>query len=360
MIKCLKKYDKVAIVSLSSGILGENFAKHELELGIKRLKEFELEPVFMPNSLKGLEFISTHPKERIDDLIEAFENKEIKAIICAIGGVDGHKTLPYIFESDRLKTAIKNNPKIFLGFSDITNHHFALHKLGISTFYGQSFLTDLAEFENDMLAYSKKHFLSLFDNAQNYEIEPSDFWFEERTDFSANGVGTERISHPNHGYEFLGSNKSATGKLLGGCLDVIADMIGEFVDEDESNAEKRKIYTKYNVFPSQDEWAGRIMFIETCETKITAEIFRNILTKLKQLKVFDVISGLIVGKPADNVFYDEYKQVVKDFFKDYNFPILFNAQIGHCYPHTIFPIDALAEINPSEKKLKILKSTLGN
>ena len=46
----LKKGDKVAIVSLSSGILGEKFVVHELDLGVKRLKEFGLEPVFMKNS----------------------------------------------------------------------------------------------------------------------------------------------------------------------------------------------------------------------------------------------------------------------------------------------------------------------
>lgn len=52
----LNKGDKVAIVSLSSGLLGESFVKHELDLGIKRLKEFGLNPVIMDNSLKGLEY----------------------------------------------------------------------------------------------------------------------------------------------------------------------------------------------------------------------------------------------------------------------------------------------------------------
>ena len=62
MIKAnrLKKGDKVAIVSLSSGILGEPFVKHELDLGIKRLEELELVPVFMENSMKGIDFIKNH------------------------------------------------------------------------------------------------------------------------------------------------------------------------------------------------------------------------------------------------------------------------------------------------------------
>ena len=49
----LRKGDKVAIVSLSSGMLGEEFCSHNIEIGVKRLKEYGLEPVFMPNALKG-------------------------------------------------------------------------------------------------------------------------------------------------------------------------------------------------------------------------------------------------------------------------------------------------------------------
>lgn len=64
----LKKGDKVAIVSLSSGILGEDYCKHQLKLGIQRLNEFGLEPVFMKNSLKGVEYLYNNPKARAEDL----------------------------------------------------------------------------------------------------------------------------------------------------------------------------------------------------------------------------------------------------------------------------------------------------
>ena len=52
-----KKGDKIAIVSLSKGILGMPFCKHELEIAVKRLKEFGLEPVIMPNALKDMKYI---------------------------------------------------------------------------------------------------------------------------------------------------------------------------------------------------------------------------------------------------------------------------------------------------------------
>ena len=68
----LRKGDKVAIVSLSSGMLGEEFCSHNIEIGVKRLKEYGLEPVFMPNALKGIEYLQTHPQARAKDLKDAF------------------------------------------------------------------------------------------------------------------------------------------------------------------------------------------------------------------------------------------------------------------------------------------------
>ena len=152
--KSLNMGDKVAIVSLSSGALGEDFAKHELDLGIKRLKELELEPVIMPNALKGIKYLLEHPEKRAEDLIDAFKNPEIKAIICAIGGTDTYKTIPYILTPERIEI-IKNNPKIFMGYSDSTINHLTLSSIGLNTFYGPAFLTDFAELDEDMLAYTK-------------------------------------------------------------------------------------------------------------------------------------------------------------------------------------------------------------
>lgn len=78
----LKKGDKVAIVSLSSGLLGEPDFIHKYHLGKKRLEEeFSLEVIAMPNALKGLKFIEDHPELRAQDLMDAFKDKTIKGII---------------------------------------------------------------------------------------------------------------------------------------------------------------------------------------------------------------------------------------------------------------------------------------
>ena len=95
----LRKGDKVAIVSLSSGMLGEEFCSHNIEIGVKRLKEYGLEPVFMPNALKGIEYLQTHPQARAKDLKDAFLDNSIAGIICAIGGDDTYRLLPYLMDN---------------------------------------------------------------------------------------------------------------------------------------------------------------------------------------------------------------------------------------------------------------------
>ena len=144
----------IAIVSLSSGTIGEDFVKHEVEIGIRRLKELGLNVRFMSHAMKGIEYVKNHPEERAADLLQALRDPEIDMILCAIGGDDTYRLLPHLFEGDELAAAVSD--KIFLGFSDTTVNHFMLHKVGMNTFYGQSFLADICELDKDMLPYTKK------------------------------------------------------------------------------------------------------------------------------------------------------------------------------------------------------------
>ena len=180
-----EKGDKIAIVSLSRGILGEEDCKHELDLGIKRLMDFGLVPVIMPNALKGVKYLEEHPEARAKDLKDAFMDESIKGIITAIGGLDTYKTIPYLMEDKEFIEAVKNNPKIFTGFSDTTNNHLMFNKLGLSTFYGPCLLVDIAELDNEMLPYTKESFEQFFRSDSSYEIKISPVWYEERTDFTA-------------------------------------------------------------------------------------------------------------------------------------------------------------------------------
>ena len=76
----------IGIVSLSLGMLGEAFAAHEVEIGMKRLQEYGLNIKIMPNAEKGISFLSAHPEKRAEDLLQAFRDPEIDMIITDIGG----------------------------------------------------------------------------------------------------------------------------------------------------------------------------------------------------------------------------------------------------------------------------------
>lgn len=286
----LKKGDKVAIVSLSSGILGEPYVEHEVELGIKRLKELGLIPVFMKNSLKGIEYLNNHPEARAEDLKQAFIDKDIKMIITAIGGDDTYRTIPYLIEDNEFIKAVKENKKIFTGFSDTTINHLMLNKLGVSTFYGPAFLVDIAELDNDMINYTKSYFLKYFGNNDEIEIISSPVWYEDRKSYGKAQLGIPRILHKEiHGYETLNGHGVVAGKLYGGCIDSIYDILtGERYNEED------KIFEKYNLLPSIEEWKEKILFLETCEETISPEKLKMFLLELKKRGILDSVKGLLI------------------------------------------------------------------
>ena len=149
----------VGIVSLSSGIAGEPFVRFETEIGIRRLKDLGLNVTFMPHALAGLDYIKAHPEKRAEDLLQAFCDPEIDMILCAIGGDDTYRLLPYLFDRNELSDAVTE--KVFLGFSDTTVNHLMLHKVGLNTFYGQAFLPDICELSPQMHPYTRKYFEEL-------------------------------------------------------------------------------------------------------------------------------------------------------------------------------------------------------
>ena len=218
----MNKIKTVEIISLSSGIIGESFVSHELNIGIERLKAMGLQVKFSEHALKGIDYINEHPEERAADLLEAYADPEVDMILCAIGGDDTYRLLPYLFDNDELKKVVNN--KIFLGFSDTTMNHFMLHKLGINTFYGQCFMADICELEDNLLPYTEKFFKELITTGKIKEVRPSDVWYEERTAFDESQVGVPRVKHSNKGFELLQGPAVFSGKILGGCIESMYDV----------------------------------------------------------------------------------------------------------------------------------------
>lgn len=332
------KVKKIGIVSLSSGILGEDFVAHEVELGIERLKKYGIEVEFLPNSKKGIDFIKNNPKERAKDLINAFKDDSIDMILCAIGGDDTYRLLPYLFENNELKKAVKQ--KIFLGFSDTTMNHFMLNKVGIKTFYGQAFLPDVCELSNEMLPYSKHFFEELINTGKIKEIYPSDVWYTEREDFSEKAIGISMEEHHNSGFELIRGEAKFEGQILGGCLETIFDIFDNSRHEDTVYLCK-----KYSLFPSLNEWKNKILLLETSEERPKPELFRKMILKLQEYGIFDVISGLIVGKPQNEEYYNEYKKIILDEIRNKELSIVYNINIGHSTPRCIIPFRVNAKVD---------------
>ncbi len=332
------KVKKIGIVSLSSGILGEDFVSHEVKIGIERLKKYGIEVEFLPNSTKGIEFLKNNPKARAKDLIDAFKDDSIDMILCAIGGDDTYRLLPYLFENNELEMAVKQ--KIFLGFSDTTMNHFMLNKVGIKTFYGQAFLPDVCELSKEMLPYSKHFFEELINNGEIKEIYSSDVWYNEREDFSEKAIGISMEEHHNDGFELIRGNAKFEGKILGGCLDSIFDIFDNSRYEDTVY-----LCQKYNLFPSLDEWKNKILLLETSEERPKSELFRKMILKLEEYGIFDVISGLIIGKPQNEEYYEEYKQILLDEIKNKDLSIVYNINVGHSTPRCIIPFGVNAKVD---------------
>lgn len=343
----LRQGDKVAIVSLSSGMLGEEFCSHNIEIGVKRLKEYGLETVFMPNSLKGIEYLEKHPEARAEDLKSAFLDDSIAGIICAIGGDDTYRLLPYLMDAAEFVDSVKKHPKLFTGFSDTTINHLMFYKLGLSTYYGPTFICDLGEIADGMLPYTKRAFESYFEGNNYNEIASSEVWYEERTDFSRAAIGTERVSHrEERGYELIQGSGVFEGKLLGGCLESLYDILTSARYPDE-----KIICEKYGIFPDKKEWTGKILFIETCEEKPKPELFEKELIALKNRGIFDVVNGVLVGKPLDEAYYEEYKYILQKVIDNKELSVVYNINFGHSTPRCALPYGVKARVDMEQKKI---------
>ncbi len=337
----LKRGDKVAIVSLSSGSLGEPQFIHKYYIAKQRLEEdFGLEVTAMPNALKGIDFLYRHPEARAKDLMDAFRDNSVKAVLCAIGGDDTIRLLPYI-DFD----VLRNNPKIFTGFSDTTTNHFMMYKAGLVSYYGANIMTNFSEYVkiND---YTKSMIVStLFEPKETLDIPSAPFWYDDEDEkiwWDEKNVGTLRAYHKEEvGYEVLQGEEAVTGELLGGCADVFIELLGT------------------SLWPTLNEWRGKILFIETSEEDMSADTLTWILRNLNAQGILDVINGIIVGKPARRSKYEPYKEVYRKVVgfeaKRPSLPILYNVNFGHAEPIGVLPIGLKCEINPIRKSLTLLE-----
>lgn len=345
--KKLQVGDKVAIISLSSGILGEAFMSGQKELIEQRLAAFGLNVIYTPNALKGLDYIKEHPEARAADLKWAFAQDDIKMILCAIGGRDTYRTVPYLMTDQTFIDNVRNHPKIFMGYSDTTVNHLMFQKLGLVTYYGPCAIVDFGELDKEMLPYTKAAIEDLFTNDVP-TITSSPYWYYERTDFSAKAIGTKRkITKETHGFEVLHGHGIVKGQLFGGCLESFGDLL--LGDQYEDEAE---ICQEYHLVPTDN--TGKVLFLETSEEKPKPDRVREILRALDRYGFFSNARALLVGKPQDEQYYEEYRAIYTELGRKLELPILFNLNVGHAHPRCILPIGEQIEIDFDHKQVRLL------
>lgn len=337
--KRLKKGDKIAIVSLSWGGLGDENFIHKYRIAKDRLEnDFGLEVVCMPHALRGSDFVSEHPELRAKDFIDALQDKTISAVFCAIGGDDTIRLLPYI-DFD----IIKNNPKIFMGYSDSTINHFMMFKAGVISFYGPSIMCEFGEYVK-MFDYTKRAVEDiLFGKWDEYLLEPSEEWTDDYIPWHENNINTPHVMKKDeHGYEIINGTGKAKGRLLGGCIDVFMMAIGT------------------QIWPTLEEWRNAILFVETSEDKPSPDYVKWIFRNLAAQGVLRIISGIIVGKPQGEQYYEEYKTVIKQVVvneeKLTKLPVFYNINFGHAKPICIIPYGIATELDCEKKSITFLES----
>lgn len=352
--KRLRKGDRIAVVSLSKGLLGMPFCAHELQLGLERLRGMGLEPVLMPNALRDMRYLEQHPEERAADLKAAFLDDSIKAILCAIGGDDTYRLIPYLMEDEAFKQAVTAHPKIFCGFSDTTVNHLTLYKLGLSTFYGPALLPDIAELDREMLPYTKRYFEKFFLAEDSFAISSSEQWYEERKNFSPAEMGTPRISHrEEHGYELLNGSGVVSGKLYGGCVESFYDAMTGAIYRDEPD-----IIEKYAILPTAEQWREKLLFLETSELMARPEELERMLEQIRERGIFEAVQGVLVGKPIDEKYYEEYKAVWRRVMDGLETPVLYNLNFGHATPRCVLPYGIRAVLDCEKRTVTVTEPML--
>ena len=322
-------------------MLGEPWAIHKLDIARERLEnDFGLKVRVMPNALRGIDYLDAHPEARAADLMDAFRDPAIRGVFTAIGGEDSIRLLPHI-DFD----AIRNNPKVFTGFSDTTSIHLMMYRAGLVSYYGAAIMCDFAEYVriNDYADRMIRD--TLFDPKPTLSVPSAPYWYDdedERIWWKPENVNVQKKYHPEEiGYELLQGGGVAEGPLLGGCLDVFIELTGT------------------PIWPSLDEWQGKILFAETSEEDMPPSLLTWILRNLAAQGIFDVINGIIVGKPARRSKYEPYKEVwsrvVGKEAGHPELPILYNVNFGHASPIGVLPYGVKCRLDAENKALTLLE-----
>jgi len=304
----LKKGDKIGIISPASKPSDES----RYFKGVQYLEELGYSVISGKSVLNQRGYLAGEDINRINDLNFMFADPEIKAVFCSRGGYG----VPRILDQVDYE-AIKKNPKIFVGYSDITALNLAiLAKTKLVTFTGPMVAVEMGKGIHE---YSESNFWQNFTNATEFKK------FENPAD--------EKLKIITPG--------KAEGRLVAGCLSVFVGLLGT---------------------PYMPDLTGAILVLED----IDEEPYRldRYFAQLKLSGIFDNISGLIFGQFIDCTSKDQSKpsltieEVIQDYVKNLNIPIIANFAYGHGAIKLTLPIGVQARLDTAEDGLTILEKVI--
>ena len=329
---------RVAVLSPSSR--SASVFPHVYELGLERMRELGLEPVEFPTTRAPV----ASPEERARDIVAAFADPSIDAVLAAIGGDDQLKVLPFL-DPDVLRA----NPKPFFGYSDNTNLHIYLWNLGVQSVHGGSVMVELGR-PSGMHPLSRESFERALRGGEwelpqpvEYGDEPGSSWFE----FDPSATPAMRPAPP---WSWHGASHRVTGKTWGGNLEIV------------------DFHLRANRWLQENEaYAGCILLAETSEELPDAEYVYRVLMCMGERGVLQQFAGVLWARPkawsfeAPNTLEerDAYvraqREAVLRAFAEYapETPLVFGVDFGHTDPQLLIPYGGLVTLDGAAQRIVV-------
>jgi muramoyltetrapeptide carboxypeptidase LdcA involved in peptidoglycan recycling len=306
--------------------------------GKRQIEEtFGLRVVEAPHALKDPDWSYRNPKARADDLHWALENDQVDAIFATIGGDESVRILPYVDES-----IITAHPKIMMGFSDVTITLSAFLRAGVVSYYGPSVLCDFAENCGIHSFVERAVRQTLFDR-QPFEFAAAKNWTEEFLEWTDPCNQSRRRNFvASEGWIWLQGDSCVSGRLVGGCLDVLEFLKG----------------TRWWI--SEELWDGAIFFAETSEEAPPPAVVGRWLRNYGSQGILQRISGMLVARPMKyttemkSALFREIRRVLAEFGRA-DLPVVANMDFGHTSPQMVVPMGCLASIDPSARRVTLIE-----
>lgn len=318
----LKAGDEVRIIapSCSMGIISEEIR----QIANKRFAELGLKLSFGKHLEEIDDFRSSSIQSRVEDIHNAFGDKNVKAVITVIGGYNSNQLLKYIDWN-----LIKNNPKILCGYSDITAINNALlAKTGLVSYSGTFYSTLGQEL---YFEYTLEYFKNCLMSDEPFDIKPSEQWSDD--EWYKNQKDRNLIK--NDGFLIINEGK-VSGTILGANLCTFNLLQG----------------TEY--FPDLKD---SVLFLEDDDLS-SAVIFDRDLQSLIHQPGFENVKGIVIGRfqKVSQITNDLLIQIIKTKKELNNLPVIANVDFGHTSPMITFPIGGEVEIkaNKGDPSIKIL------